>query len=294
MKANLRLGPFDVFPAELSPALGERGQYVYAYYRPGEYQPFYVGKGSRTRVLDHWNSATKTPSEPEYQQVSEIRKILQKGRIPTIKLLAYSLDESDEPRHAVAERVLQDAFGIQRIINKRPGVERLTETRGSLVQMREDSASRRPICLESVVAGYSMAKQVDRSDLGKIASEFKVPVLLVGLSNTYHSAYDDDTQAEMARKYWNLNKFENTSLPRLLSATTAILVAWSSKVPSADGKPVIVGAWRCNGTKHTYHKKFDRYEFPTTPDYALRKRLLGLGLTGSGNNWQGQSIFVPK
>ncbi len=281
------LTPSDVFPKSLGAALLARGQYVYAYYEPGSFVPFYVGKGSGDRVLAHWRMALRSPTKNHEKKIAEILKA---RKSPHISLLAYNLDSSNEDRHSIAERVLQDAFGIQSIVEKAPGGDRIADRQAVLLQKREDSATRRPLSLDAVVAMHSTTTSWQRSNFVTLASEQSESVLLVGLMKTYHSAYQDCHLREMARMYWKLDKFENTSLNGL-KKKSAILVAWSSKL---TGDPVIVGAWRIDGTKAVYHKKYSRYEFPARDDVALRRTLLGRRLEGTGLHWQGQSIFAPS
>lgn len=280
------LTPANVFPKSLSAALKARGQYVYAYYEPGSFVPFYVGKGSGTRALAHWNAALRAPKKEHEKKIAEI---LNRGAWPHISLLAYNLDSSTEDRHSIAERVLQDAFGIQAVVEKTPGGERLTERRAILLQKREDSATRRPLSLDAVVAMHSQKEAWQRSNLFELARENSASILLVGLMNTHHSAYQDCHLREMARMYWNLDKFANTSLNQLLK-DNSILIAWSSKLTNY---PVIVGAWRIDGTNAKYHRRQNRYEFLAADDLQLRRALLGRRLKGTGSNWQGQSIFSP-
>lgn len=286
IKTMSMLTPAQIFPKSLSAALKARGQYVYAYYELGCFVPFYVGKGSGTRALAHWNTALRKPTKEHEKRIVEI---LNRGEWPHISLLAYNLESSEEDRHSIAERVLQDAFGIQAVIEKTPGGERLSTRKGILLQKREDSASRRPLSLEAVVAMHSQEKAWQRSDLIKLAENKSVSILLVGLMNTYCSTYQDCHLREMARMYWNLDKFKNTSLKRLLSEKS-ILIAWSSKLTNS---PVIVGTWRIDGSKAKYHEDSARYEFPANDDFDLRQELLGRRLDGNGNNWQGPNIFAP-
>ena len=95
--------PNDIYPRSLSSALSACGEYVYAYYRPKEFQPFYVGKGKDKRVLAHWKRAAKNPARCLYDHEIEIQNILKTGNIPHISLLAYNLEKSKESRYAVAE-----------------------------------------------------------------------------------------------------------------------------------------------------------------------------------------------
>ncbi|MGX9462621.1 LEM-3-like GIY-YIG domain-containing protein [Shewanella sp. A14] len=116
--------PSDIYSNKLSQALKKCGQYVYGYYEEGSHVPFYIGKGTNSRVLDHWKKAL---SYPEKDHEKKIRDILEAGNAPQIKLLAYNLDESKDEIYSVAERVLQDAFGIQSVWKKTNGSERLED-----------------------------------------------------------------------------------------------------------------------------------------------------------------------
>jgi hypothetical protein len=281
------LTPTDVFPRSLTAALLARGQYVYAYYEPGSFVPFYVGKGSGNRALAHWKMALQSPKKDHEKRIAEI---LKSGASPHICLLAYNLDSSTEDRHSIAERVLQDAFGIQSVVEKAPGGDRIADKKAVLLQKREDSAKRRPLSLDAVVAMHSSRTTWQRSDLRTLACEQSASVLLVGLMETYQTAHQDCHLREMARMYWKLEKFEKTSLDGI-KKKNSILIAWSSKL---TGHPVIVGAWRIDGTKAIYHEKYNRYEFPASGDVELRRTLLGRRLEGTGSHWQGQSIFAPS
>lgn len=276
--------PSDVYPARpLSKALLALGNYVYAYYRPGELIPFYVGKGSANRVLDHWKNAVKSGNR--LQEV-EIRSILEK-QIPTIKLLAYNLERTPRAKVSlVAERVLQDAFGIQKVWEKKAGKKRLTKVPASLLQIREDSKESPVLSIESVLAKCGDREEISPSD---VAEKFDAPVLLVGLLKTYHPSYGQEHLAEMARKYWNLDL--RAKFPDLRQHKAAILLAWSSKI---DGQPRIVGAWRIK--MGTWKKEAGRYsaQVQDVSDLELRKACIGMRLPRTGNSWQGQRIVLPS
>lgn len=286
-----RLKPGDVFPRGLSDALRECGEYVYAYYEPGAFQPFYVGKGTGTRVLSHWKDALGKAKGGRH--IEKLREILGKGQYPNIRLLAYSLERSSAgKRYSVAERVLQDAFGIQSVWEKTDGIERLEDsTDAILLQKRQDSAGRPPLSLEAVVARASRRPPTSRDKLGHRATKIQMPILLVGLSKTYDPSYQPQQLCEMARMYWSLDRYENSSLPTLRKANRACLLAWSSVL---TGKPVVVGVWQIRGNKHTQEPSTHRYEFHQAWEcFKLKRELLGLRLEGTGNHWQGPRIFLP-
>lgn len=276
----------DAYPAELGRALAQLGDYVYAYYRPNELQPFYVGKGNKSRVLAHWNSA-RAKGDKAHEQ--EIRTILREGRLPTIKLLAYSLERTKRSNvNATVERVLQDAFGIQKVVEKRPGIERLVPQKAVLLQTREDSSRTPVLTLDAVLA--KSALRPERS-LQQIADMVAAPVLLVGISDTYHPKYSPEQLGEMARMYWKLDKYENTTLPAFRRASDAVLLAWSSQL---NGAPMIVGAWRVQPrSMRTVKTGRKLVKLADQVDLGLRKVCIGLQLPGKGNNWQGPRIAIP-
>lgn len=278
-----------LYPDEINQALKACGQYVYAYYEKNAFQPFYVGKGTGSRALAHWKKAIENP---EKEHEIKINEMLKAGIAPQIKLLAYNLElansnNRDEKTYSIVERVLQDAFGIQKVINKTAGGDRIEKIKATLLQTREDSAKYPTLSLDAVIAKYAIRKTLSQDDLKAYSQKTQTPILLVGLSKTYHPKYDFYQLGEMSRKYWNLDKFENTTLPRL-KMNNAILLAWAS----IDGRPMIVGAWGID-SKNSMKNSNDRHEFNITDFTTYRKEFLGLGLLGKGNNWQGQHIFTP-
>lgn len=278
----------DAFPREMSRALALMGHYVYAYYRPNEVRPFYVGKGSGSRVLNHWKNAIRSPSRAHEK---EILAILKEGRMPVVKLLAYNLEKTNpEDVNLTVERALQDAFGIQKVWQKRGGSERLVEHGAGLLQTREDSAKSPVLSLEAVLAKATIR---DTVNLQNIAEMLQVPVLMVGLSKTYHPSYGSMQVAEMARMYWALDIFRNTALKPFRSAGNPVLLAWSSQV---NKSPMIVGAWRIKPGSVRKPKGLARYEMKVTEfeDLSVRKSCLGLRLEGRGSNWQGPRFAFPE
>jgi hypothetical protein len=282
------LKPSDVYPRTLSAALRNHGEYVYAYYEPDGVQPFYVGKGKGTRVLAHWkNALAKNPKALEEHEHC-IRRILRDKKVPHIQLLAYNLEKNKEKRYALAERVLQDAFGIKFVWEKvsTETDARLKQKKAALLQKRQDSARNLPRSLEAVVAAASVGRNLDKGKLSDLAKGLKLPILLVGLSKTFHPSYSADDLREMARMYWNLDKFEGTTLPQLRKGKAALL-AWSSHL---GGNPVIVGAWRIEGNKGK--RQGGRYRFPAFDAPELRRCFLGCRLKGGVKRWQGQTIYL--
>lgn len=289
----------EIYPKELSAALKTMGQYVYAYYRPDEIRPFYVGKGVNNRVMAHWDNAMKLKKNSRKDHENEIYNLLKNKTPPTIKILAYNLENSDEQPYSIVERVLQDTFGIQKVIVNRNGVERIEEIKdtASLLQIREDSNKYPALTLDAVIAKANLRDELNRSDLENLAMELDSPILLVGLSKTYHPTYTEKQLAEMARMYWPIKKkFGNTSLPFFETHPTPILLAWSSQL---NNMPMIVGAWRLKPNSMISHDNFNREEFAihAFTDFDLRRKCIGVrlrGSTGKGNDFQGQSIFPKK
>lgn len=285
--AQLRLTSLgDAYPRELPGALAMLGDYVYAYYRPDELQPFYVGKGNKSRVLAHWNAARANGNKPHEQ---EIRAILRSGRIPIVKLLAYNLEATQPPNvNATVERVLQDAFGIQKVVEKKPGTERLVPQKAVLLQTREDSARTPVLTLDAALARSALRP---KCSLQEIADMLSAPVLLVGISQTYHPKYSPEQLGEMARMYWMLDRYANTTLPAFKSASDSVLLAWSSML---SGAPTIVGAWRVQSrSMRTVQTGRRILKLVDQVDLGLRKACIGLRLPGKGNNWQGPRIAIP-
>lgn len=286
MRGCFMLKPMDVYPKEVYKALDLSGKYIYAYYDIKSYTPFYIGKGVGRRVLDHWNNAISNPKKPHEKKIFEI---LKNRNYPQIKLLAYNLDSKKEESYSIAERVLQDAFGIQSVWFKKDGIERLDKIPAILLQTREDSAKSPCLTLDALLGMHNIRGTLKKFDIQEISNSSKSPILLVGLSKTYHSSYSSNLLAEMARMYWNLENFSNTTLPILLNERST-LIAWSSKI---NRKPMIIGAWKINNKKPRFHRDFNRYEFYAQDDNKIRSLFVGMQLEGTGNNWQGPKIYVP-
>lgn len=278
----------DAFPREIGRALATMGDYVYGYYRPGEVRPFYVGKGKGSRVLSHWKLAIAAASKPHEK---EILSILKGGEMPVVKLLAYHLEKTGGSCvYSAVERVLQDAFGIQKVWEKRGGKERLVEHEAGLLQSREDSANSPVLSLEAVLAKADVRRTMALKDIAEMVG---APILLVGLSKTYHPSYSATQVSEMARMYWNLDRFANTALPVFRKAEAPVLLAWSSLIGKT---PMIVGAWRARPGLLRPAEAGGRYVLNVTDqeDLPLRRLCLGIRLPGTGNNWQGPRFAFPS
>lgn len=279
----------EVFPRELGRALAALGDYVYAYYRPGEFRPFYVGKGTGARVLQHWREAISSKQNPKAHE-HEILSILKSGAFPVIKLLAYNLEDTTPGAvYSTVERALQDAFGIQMVWEKKASHQRRIPHEAALLQTREDSAKHPVLSLEAVLAKADLRKTVTKQELGVLVG---APTLVVGLSKTYHPSYEPGLVAEMARQFWRLDRFENTTLQPFRKSNEAVLLAWSSMTNKA---PMVVGAWRVKPRSVKLSASPGRYKMDVVDavDLPLRKLCLGLRLSGTGNNWEGPRLIIP-
>jgi hypothetical protein len=287
--------PEDAYPIKhLRAALQASGDYVYAYYgkKDDPESPFYVGKGRGDRVLAHWKNAVSTKHSTELKdQEIEIRKILQEGRLPTVKLLAYNVEHTaPEGVYSLVERVIQDAFGIQKVWQKRPGMnDRVVKVPAStLVQVREDSARSPVLSFDALIGLKGNRSPVELDELVALAG---APVLLVGLMKTFHPSYSSSQLAEMARMYWSLGRFRKTTLPALQTAGNAALLAWRT----IGGRPTIVGAWRIKKGSFDNARRSGRYALTLQrPDLELRRRAIGMRLIGKGTSYMGPRILLPS
>jgi hypothetical protein len=159
----------------------------------------------------------------------------------------------------------------------------------SLVQIRSDSSSTPVHSLEALICLKAEREKVAKQELANIAG---VPVLLVGLSKTYHPSFSSDQLAEMARMYWILkDRYGNTSYPALKKHASPVLLAWYSM----NKVPTIVGAWRIKKNSFKDDASGQRQICKVTgPDLGLRQAFLGLRLSGSGTNYQGPQIILPS
>jgi hypothetical protein len=284
--------PSDVYPIQsLNLALKKCGDYVYAYYGKEEhpYSPFYVGKGRGQRVLSHWkNAASSTPTASLNAQEKEIRLILAQGCVPEVKLIAYNVEETtSEQIYSLVERVIQDAFGIQKVWEKNPGIgdRPVPMPVSTLVQVREDSAKTPVQSLDAIIGWRGGRNTVAREELVRLAS---ASVLLVGLSKTYHPSFSDAQLAEMARMYWSLQRF--TALGVLENSANAALLAWRT----VEGRPVIVGAWRIVPGSLRQLEARGRFTMEVSRlDRDFKKNVIGLQLAGTGMNYMGPQIWTP-
>ena len=294
---TIALRPTDVYPAQLNEALTDLGTYVYAYYRPDEnpFQPFYIGKGQGSRGLSHWKKAldqarlSRNERTPIKQHEEVILELLERGLHPEIKILAYNLDKTNEDRYSLVERVLLDAFGIQKVWEKQPRHEKEVGSPAILLQSRNESSRTPVLSLDAVLARADLRRtDVTREDLPKLVG---VPVLTVGTSKTYHPSYTPELLSEMARRYWTLKtgSYKNR-LPQLRENPDSALLAWSSEL---NGQPMVVGAWRIVMGSIRSDKASNRESMTVSVDNNLRKRCIGLRLAVTGNSWQGAQIHLP-
>ena len=291
---NQILRPQDTF-RKLNSALVGLGDYVYGYYKSGAHEPFYVGKGRKSRALDHWRDAVKPQKEGEKKQIEIIREMLNSGEQPILRIFAYNLENTSRNEiSAVVERTLQNAYVIQEVLDKTLGANRLKNPdgsiyKGALVQKRDDSKHFPSLSLEAVFC-KGFVKTNPPIEIAEIASAEKVPVLLVSLSKTYHPSYSPSQLAEMARQWWNLPRLGVKNFGLLRDSESAILAAWSSKF----GGPQLVGLWRIE--KNSFRprtKDSRRFGMDVSDDNSLRRRWLGARLIGEGKSYQSPRISIP-
>ncbi|AFT96732.1 hypothetical protein AMBAS45_16355 [Alteromonas macleodii str. 'Balearic Sea AD45'] len=277
----------------LKKALTQLGDYVYAYYEPDKIEPFYIGLGVRERVLSHWKNAIK---EPTKRQELRIRELLEDGRYPLIRLLAYNLESTCEKPNALVERVLIETFGIDTQERLQfDGTNRLKNHTPTLLQEKNENKKTPPLSIEAALCQIEPNESYTASRLQEWCDDNKTALLVVGLSKTYKTSYIQTELAEMARMYWNLEKFSNTTLPKLKAAKRICLLGWSSKANLNSSTPYIVGAWTSNGNRLSKNSNGAnaRYVLNVDEDIAVKQQFIGATLAGAGNNWQGPRVFIP-
>ncbi len=273
----------------LTRALKSLGHYVYGYYEPEKIEPFYVGKGQGNRVLSHWKNACA--NNEKHKQYEAIRKILNSGKIPTVKILAHNLENTTgEDVYSVVERVLQNTFGIDRPDDRVFESRLKFKQEATLIQDRNDGKEHPILSLEAAYCkGAFGTSKVLRPE--QIVSECKAPMLLVGLSGSYHPNYSQTDLSQMARMYWNLDLAHLQKKFRALQdADSAVLAGWTSKF----GGPQIAGIWRIKkgSFAHSPKENSERYECSVVDDFGLRKSLLGTRLSGNGGEYFGPHIYL--
>lgn len=120
--------------------------FTYAYYRPGEEAPFYVGKGCGKRHLDHL--AIHKRGQLKYNQFfnSSLRKLEESGQEPVIKQLEWF--ENEEAAYEQEERLIAqygrrvDGSGI--LDNIDPGFRRRIGFKGKKHSEETKNKMRRP------------------------------------------------------------------------------------------------------------------------------------------------------
>lgn len=119
--------------------------YVYAYFKPNEQYPFYIGKGKGNRVFSHLVDAQKIclanteESESNFNdKLQIIIKLLKSGVEPRIEILYHGLDEKEAQ---VAEAIAIDLFSKDSLTNIQRGYHAREFGRGDInsIIMRYDS-----------------------------------------------------------------------------------------------------------------------------------------------------------
>jgi hypothetical protein len=95
------------------------GSYVYMLVDKYD-KPFYIGKGTGRRVLQHFEDSIKQISK-DSTKISHIKRIFETEE-PKIKLLRYSLSTDNNDREAfLVEQVAIDLLGINNLVNEVAG-----------------------------------------------------------------------------------------------------------------------------------------------------------------------------
>lgn len=99
-----------VFPTEVAERLGPF--YVYMLIDPRDGRPFYVGKGTRQRLLDHGVEADLTAEETlRSLKVRRIREIRNAGHEPRIDIVKHGL-ESESVAFAIEAALIDSVEGL--------------------------------------------------------------------------------------------------------------------------------------------------------------------------------------